>query len=102
MKQALSLIYYSIIIQLLDFYTTILFLKFGIKEANPIVNFLLDHYGHDHSVVGVFGAYKLVCLYVILFAVCIKKEYLVEFANYFFILAPIWNLYWIWKFVGSV
>jgi len=84
---ARTLIQVFFYLQALDFLTTLIGLKLGIREVSPFIRSLL-HYGPMLAV----AASKMAAL--LLAAACIKlnRSHLLRYANYWFAGVVVWNL----------
>jgi hypothetical protein len=84
---ATKLIQVFFYLQALDFLTTLIGLKLGIREVSPFIRSLL-HYGPTLAV----AASKMAAL--LLAAACIKlnRPHLLRYANYWFAGVVVWNL----------
>ncbi|MBZ5594133.1 MAG: DUF5658 family protein [Acidobacteriia bacterium] len=84
MLMSLQVFFY---LQALDFLTTLIGLKMGIREVSPFIRSLL-HYGPAVAV----AASKIVAL--VLAALCfkLKRSHLLRYVNYWYAAVVIWNL----------
>lgn len=75
-------------LQILDIWTTKIFLGYGINEANPLIKFLLDKMGENGLVVG-----KTVLSIIMLYGILLAQISLVTYiliAAYVFLIS--WNI----------
>ncbi|MGO9095802.1 MAG: DUF5658 family protein [Bryobacteraceae bacterium] len=77
-------------LQLLDVLTTLVFLTGGVKEANPVVRFLLV--ASPSPLLGLLGV-KLLAIVLAVYCWRTSRTRLLFFANAFFAVLIAWNLF---------
>lgn len=82
----------AVYLQVLDFITTIIFMKLGVQEANPLVNRIMYLWGVWGLIV-----MKLMALAILLVLWRKKMPKIVIWSNYLYMAVVIWNLLCIFK-----
>jgi hypothetical protein len=86
----MSLVIQFCYLQLLDVLTTLVFLTGGVKEANPVVHFLLI--ATPSPLLGLLSV-KLLAIALAFYCWRSARTRLLRFANVFFAVLVAWNLF---------
>lgn len=78
-------------LQILDFLTTVVAIKFGFAESSPFIRWLM----HSNMVAGLAES-KLLAVGLATVCILIDKGYLVRWINRWYSAVVVWNLWLMW------